>query len=490
MKKDSFINHYIVYLFGVFLINAAGYLLIPIYTRYLPTSEFGILEIINRSIEIVNIIFMAGMGITSLSFYSSEEGDERKNTVISTAILSLAVFSFAGFCLLLIITKPINIYLFNNTDNMILFRFASITMVAEILSSVPFAYIRARMKSKLFVILSVVRFLSIILLNITLVVVLQMRITGVVLGNMIGSIIFVLFLLVYTLRRTGLSFDRTIFKKMLSFGLPFVPGGLFLFILNNGDRFFIQNMLDSSVLGIYSLGYKIGTLVMTFVLGPFLRVWGPYMFKLDKESKDRESFGRFFIYITTAYCFASVVLSIFAEEIIKILADRSYIESHKVVPYILAAYLFWSAAAFFDSGFYITRKTKYKLFIMGAATVLSIALYWILIPLYGLLGGAYATVICFGFFSALTYVISNKIYPVRYPIGRFAYALGLAGVIYAASTFIPNTNEYLKITMKLILVISYPLIIITTGVFNSEELNNLKIYLKSIKNKAILTTFK
>jgi O-antigen/teichoic acid export membrane protein len=480
-NSSSFLNHLSVYLIGVILINAAGFVLLPVYTRYLPTSEFGILEIINRCIEVSNIIFVAGLGITSLSFYCSEKEQERKDSVISTAIIALLVFSLTGASIFQVLARTLNDYFFSSREHLLLFRMASIILFAEMLSIVPMAYIRAQMKSKLFVLISTIRFVSIICINIFFVVILKMRIEGVILGNMIGSIVFATILLAYTIPRTGMKFDMPLFKKMLAFGLPFIPGGIFLFILNNGDRFFIQNMLDSSTLGIYSLGYKIGTLVMVFILGPFLKIWGPYMFKLDKDCEDRKSFGKYFLYLILAYCMAALPLAMFSKEIVRLLSGESYWEGYRVVPYVLVAYLFWATSTFFDSGFYIMRKTFYKPFIMGMATALAIALYWVMIPKYGLLGGAYATLMCFTAFSLMTYAVSKRIYPLKYPLGKFGCILSLGVAIYVLGDLMPEENGLLNLGLRTILVLLYPVIIVMTGIIDGEVMNEIKIYLGLIR---------
>lgn len=484
-QKNNFevIKHFLVYGLGIVIINAAGFLLIPIYTHYLPASEFGILEIINRCVEISNLIFTAGLGITSLSFYASEKEQAQKNNVISTANIALFASSIVGATLFLLSSSTLNNFFFSDQKNLLLFRMASITMAAEMLSVVPSAYIRASMRSQLFIIMSAGRFLSIITLNIVLIVFLNMRITGVILGNMLGSSLFALILLTYSINKTGLTFNPKIFKRMLSFGLPFIPGGFFLFILNNGDRFFIQSYYDSTVLGIYALGYKLGTLALIFILGPFLNVWGPYMFKLDQSTNGSKDFNKYFIYLTIAYCMMALTLSIFSKEILMLISDEKYWDAYQVIPLILVAYLFWAAASFFDSGFYITKKTLYKPFIMGAAMAFTLVMYSAFIPFNGLLGGALATAIGFLFFSALTYLISNRIYPVQYQLKHFAFVLGLGAAIYLSSSMLPNMNLPLLLAVKVVMVITYPVIILLTGIVDKRDIHSGISYVTALKNK-------
>lgn len=473
IKVNTITKHFIVYLIGVFLINSVGFFLIPIYTKYLSTSEFGILEIVNRSLEIANIIFAAGLGITSLSFYSSEQDQSKKNAAISTAILMIGIFSLLGMIIFQALAIPLSTYFFGTSQFDFLFRLVGVIIVVELLSIVPLAYLQACMNSTLYVTISVCRFVIIIGFNILFVAVLNLKLNGVIAANIIGYSIFTIFLLIYTLRKTGIYFDKHIFNKMISFAIPFVPGGLFFFVLNNGDRFFIQKFLGSSTVGVYSLSYKISTIAMVFVLGPFLKIWGPYMFKL-KEVDDNKLFGNFFLYLIFAYCITSLPLALFSKEILKIVANENYLEGHKIIPFVLVAYLFWSAAAFFDSSFYITRKTFYKPYIMGFATILAFALYWFLIPIYGILGGAYATTICFGAFSLLTYFISSKIFLVAYPLNKALYMIVLGIIIYIFSIVLPENNLIITVLTKATLVVIYPILIVVTGILDYRDLYRLK----------------
>lgn len=476
-RSSEFIKHFFIYGLGLLLVNSIGFVLIPMYTRYLTTSEFGILEILNRCIEIFNIIFGAGLGITCLSLYSREDDARKKEAVVSTAIITLISFSILGAIVFYIFSDVLCKYFLKKLDHLVLFRMGSIIIISELCSNVPMAYIQAKMKSKMFVFISTMKFASIICLNILLVAVLHLKLFGVILGNMSGSLFFAVILILVTIKETGVQFDKQLLKKMLLFGTPFIPGGLFLFVLNSGDRFFIKAFLDSSTLGIYSLGYKIGTLVMIFILGPFLRIWGPVMFKLDKENENREIFGNYFTYIILTYCLIALPLAIFSEYVIMIVSGETYWQAYKVVPYVLLAYLFWAASSFFDSGFYITGKTFYKPFIMGFATALALFLYWLMIPKYGLLGGAYATVLAFFIFSCLTFFISNKIYPIKYPLKKFGYIIGTGIIFYNLAILFPKDSFLFGIFFKTFLSAAYPIVMLLLGVL---EIKAVKTNLKSL----------
>jgi len=470
---------------GIVFVNIASFVLVPIYAKNLTTSEFGTLEIVNLCIEIANIIFSAGLGTASLSLYSKEIVTEKKNRVISTALIAAIIFGICGTFLLLNFSSSLTKYFFGTGKHLSLLRIGAFLIFIQLSAAVPMAFILARMDSKLYLLVSASQSCILLGLNIFIVVFLKMRVEGIIIGNLIGNTFITLLLITYTFSKTGFSFDRETLRSILLFGLPFVPGGLFLFVLNSADRFFIQKYLDSSTVGIYSLGYKLGTVVATFVLGPFLKIWTPYMFDLDRNPNKESAFRKPFLYLASAYCIVALTLALFSQEIVILFSNRGFWQAHRVIPLVLLAYLFWTTAAFFDSGFYITQKTFYKPLIMGITAALIYFLYWLLIPTYGILGGAYATMICFGFFSLLTYVFSMKIYPVNYPLSKFGCMTVIGIGFYLIGSNLFTQVKTVDIIGKGILTICYPLAILTVRIIDKNDLYMAQKYVYGLRHRFV-----
>jgi len=463
------LKHYLIYLAGIILVNGAGFLLIPVYATHFVPSEYGVLEIIYNCIDVFNIIFSAGLGIASLSIYSKETDEAKKRKAISTAVFASLCIALLGSVLFLSASDLLNNYFFRSKDNLVLFRIAGFLMLTQILCAVPMAFLQARMASKTYIAVSSLQSFFIISMNIIAVVFLGWRVQGVLVATLAGNAVFALGLNAWTIRTAGWSFDRSFLKRLLRFGLPFIPGGLCLFVLNSADRLFLQKFVDSSSVGIYALGYKLGTVAGIFVLGPFLRVWGPFMFEVDRRQDRREAIGKYFLYLLVAYCTAALVISFFSAEIIRLISAPGYWEARHIVPYVLFAYLCWSAAAFFDSGFYITEKTYYKPVIMGTAAAVVCCLYRYLIPAFGFMGAAYAAAAGFLVFSILTYVVSQRTYPVTYPYGKAVFVIGSAGMLYfLADTFLQQTS-WLTFGLKAVMLVAYPAALIAVGVIDRDD---------------------
>ncbi|NPV03144.1 MAG: lipopolysaccharide biosynthesis protein [Syntrophaceae bacterium] len=467
------LRHYLIYLLGIVLVNGAGFLLIPIYATHLMPAEYGVLEIVYNCIDIFNIIFSAGLGIASLSIYSKETDETKKREAISTAVIASLCIASLGSLLFLSLSEMLNNYFFGSKENLVLFRVAGFLMLVQILCAIPMAYLQARMASKAFIAVSSLQSFVILSMNIIAVVILDWRVQGILVSTLIGTAIFSIGLNAWIIQSVGWSFNVNFFTRLLRFGLPFIPSGLCLFVLNSADRLFLQKFVDSSSVGIYTLGYKLGTIAGIFVLGPYLRVWGPFMFQVDRRQDRRKAIGKYFLYFLIAYCTAALAVSLFTAELIRLISAPGYWEARHIVPYVLFAYLCWSAAAFFDSGFYITEKTYYKPFIMGTAAALICGLYWYLIPSHGVMGGAYAAAAGFLFFSILTYFVSQRTYPVEYPYGKAAFVIGYAGALhYMAHAYLQATT-WLTISLKAAMLVSYPAALIAMGVVQREDVTEI-----------------
>ncbi len=472
-NKGKLFNHFTVYLLGVLIIQLSRIILIPVYTRYLETYEYGLLEFINRNLQIIKILFTAGLGAATMSYYCSGTEDG-KNKVISTAMIGVVVLGMIAFICYQYFIEDISMLFFNNNKYLGIFRGAGVLIITDLMTIVPLTYIRANMKSTHFILFSIGNFLAIVTINIIMVVILGYKVYGIILGLIISGVVYSIVLSIYTIFYVGLNYDWQIFKKLALFGAPFIPGSIMLFVINNGDRYFIQQMLGGSHLGIYSFGYTLASVSMLLIINPFMQIWGPYMFKLDKDSEDRSEFGRIFLYVITAYCFVSLGISIFSKEIIMIVGTYKYHDAYNIVPLICFANIFWVMSLFFDSGFYIKKVTKYKPLIMGIGCIVAVVSYAVMIPLYGISGAAYATIVTFFVFAVFTRVISNKIYAVPYPFVKSAKIIGIGLALYFAQLNIETDNILIALIFKTATLSIYILFIYALKVFEDEDIIKIR----------------
>jgi O-antigen/teichoic acid export membrane protein len=432
MQKHTFLKHAGVYALGDLLVNAGGVILLPLYTRFLSKTEFGIQEVLNRTAEVLAICLVArGMAQGVMALYRQSETESQRQRVVGAAVLLGLAATVIGSALLLLLASPLCSAL--QVESVFLLWAAGLVALLDGVGIVVQTANQARFESGVYVVVSFAQFFVKVLLCIWFVAGLGWGLFGVFLPSLIRSVFFAL-LLVGREWRIGMAWpDRQTVRKLLAFALPFVPMGVCFFVLNSADRFFILRSDSAADVGVYGLGYQLAMLVGLFSMTPLYRVWSARMHDVARQPDAPAVFGQMTTYLLGAYTFLGLGLCLLADEVIVVFAGRAFSGAVLIVPPVVLAYLFQSAGVLFDAGFYVRRQTQNKLWIAVASTLFMLLLYASLIPSLGLMGAAMATLFGFMFHAALTCYIAQTVFPVRYEWGRLTIMLFLASALWLAS---------------------------------------------------------
>jgi O-antigen/teichoic acid export membrane protein len=482
------LRHSSVYGLAILLTNAMGVVLLPLYLNYLSPDDIGLLEIINRTNDILRIILLLGMVTTTLRFYQDRDESVYRKAVISTAMQFLFVFSLIIAGILMLFASRMSELLFASSQYTLYVRLMLLTIFFEVLYIVPILYFQARLQSTKYILISIARFVVGLSLIIFLVAYRGMGVLGVLIANIIYVGVFGSLLFMFILLKVGLHMDFALLRRMIKFGLPFVPASIFLFILNSGDRYILVHLKSADYVGIYAIGYRIGSLVTALVMSPFIRVWSALYVKYSQRGNKDYLFSNIMTYVIFVYVLASLAIILFRHELLIVLGNAAYWQAVDIIPFIAFAYLFWAASLILDSGFYITKKTGYKPILYGIAAAISVGLCFLMIPRYGYFGAVYATVISFAVYFLLSFVILRKIYPIGYQWGRLLKIIFAAAVIIAAnerfdggravlSMISLDWGEWYGITaFKTALLIIFPIILYFLKFYKSEELGKFRYF--------------
>jgi O-antigen/teichoic acid export membrane protein len=143
-----------------------------------------------------------------------------------------------------------------------------------------------------------------------------------------------------------------------------------------------------------------------------------------------------------------------------------------MVPFILLGYVFYGINQVFLPGIYFEKKTRYLAYITVFASGVNILFNFLLIPLLGLVGSAMASFIGYFVLACSTYFVSQRLFRVPYEKRRVA-------ILFLIS-FVAGSSAYffsLPVVIKIIIILTFPLILRISGFFKKEEINSLKILL-------------
>lgn len=436
-SRRQWLFHFLVYGLAVVGLNALSFIVIPIYTRRISLAEYGILELLNRGQDVLAITVMSGMSLAALAFYQFEASNpERQRRVFSTALLGI----LANGGLLLLVALPfarqISTALFR-TDQYAWAVYMILPLIPlEMVFSLGLVSLQSRYKSVSYITLSIGRFAIGLSLNLIMVLWLRWGLKGILIATVLHTTIpaFATFFLI--MRRADWQWEWNLWKELIRYGIPFVPGGLFLFILNSGDRYLLNLFYGKDAVGLYALSYKLGSITTFLLMSPFLKVWGPVMIQVANGPEGPRKIARLMTHVTTAYIYVGLMLSLLTPAVLRKLVSSAYQGAGVAVPIITLAYLFWAMSIIADTVFYATKKTDVKPLILGLSALLCVSCYLILIPPFGMMGAAWATVIGFAFFALFSMRFGQRYMHIPYQYGRLTLILLLASGIFLSGKWL------------------------------------------------------
>src|SRR5262249_4590043 len=264
-----FLKHAAVYGLASMLTQAAGLVLLPLYTRYLTTADYGVLEVLGRIAETAaTVLLLCGFRQALFTFYQQAPDETERRRVVCAAYLLAGAACGLGVALTLILVRPL-CWLFpleKVANYELLLTLALFGILLDPFTMLPLAILQARTRSTQFVLITLAQFLTLVTVRIVLIAVLGWGVAGVLAGAVLTTGGYAVLLTLGQLRRAAAWPRWETVRGLFRFALPFLPGGLCFFVLQHGDRFFLYRCAGPEEVGVYSLGYKLALAVGTFSL--------------------------------------------------------------------------------------------------------------------------------------------------------------------------------------------------------------------------------
>jgi O-antigen/teichoic acid export membrane protein len=469
------IKHSSVYTLGNLLSKIVSFIMLPVYTRCLSPSDYGTLEMLTLTASVITMLL--SMRITSAlpRFYFGYKDEKQKNSLVSTMLIFSMLISTVVAFGLFESRFAVSRLVFKSDAQGLYFGFIFASMVFEICGQIGYTYLRVIERSVLFVGFSMVQLILGLSLNILFLVHMKMGVIGVLYSMVISNGLVFLMMQIYAFSRVGFSIEGEQLKSILKFTLPLVPASLAVFVLNMGDRFILTRFVNTAEIGTYSLGYKFGILLGVFVGSPFIQAWEPKRVQIYETNPDAKAiYERVFLYMFTLLVFGSIVLSSMIREIVTVMAAPGFLKACIVTPFVAFGYAFYIMSCIVDIGIFLKKKTYWYPIMNSIAAAVNVGLNFLLIPRFGILGAAMATLASFFVLPFLAYLISQHYYPLRYDVVRMAKVVSLGAVVYFLTTLVDTKSIVADTVLKVTLLSLYPIGLMLTRFFGTAEMDFAK----------------
>ena len=374
--------------------------LLPLFTRYLTPSEYGIIALLDTTVEIFAAFCAAGLGQAVARFYHSVDNDRQRREVISTALLMSGAVTVCVLVLLAFVSSPIAFFVLKSHeyDNFMLL--AVSTMLIGLPGGIASSALATAGRMRLIYTLELVRIVFGASLKIYLVVILQQGINGVLWTNFISAVLFSAGLALWMIFSVGIHLNQSFIGPMVRYGLPFVPTILSSIGMHQANRFFLSAYNTADQVAYYQLAFQLPFALQSLILGSFDTVWSTHaVFTIAKAPDALKQYQRISTYFLSLMSFVLFAVAISAKVLVKIFAAPSYAPAAMYIPFIAFGLWFYAFHVFVRTGVILSKDTYVLPINYGLTLGIAILLNWLLVPRFGAYGAAYATVMIYFFFS-------------------------------------------------------------------------------------------
>ncbi|MFQ5767166.1 MAG: oligosaccharide flippase family protein [Acidobacteriota bacterium] len=466
-------RHSVVYGLGGVAQRFIGFLLIPLYTRYLTPADYGVLALAGLLGTVFQQLQLLGIpSAMTRSYILKSEKKEEREEVVATGAWSVLVQALVMMILLFLLARPMARMIFGSVEE--------VRFVYLIAGMAPFYAVqslrntlfRIKEESKKYTAITVATFLVNLTLTLFLVVGAGLGAFGVLLGQAGASVFMAL---VFAPWMAGVLAVRSRFKSvcladMMGYGLPLVPAGLASWALDLMDRYLLRLYRPLEEVGLYSLGYRFGTILVLLVMA-FRLAWPQVMFAHARrgEREAKPFFARALTYYAVVVGFVALGIAVIGGDLLRLMTPEAFHPAAGVIPLIVLAYGVHGSFIILEVGIDVHKRTALIPLFTGLAAMVNLGLNLLLIPSFGMYGAAWATLVSFMIVPAAYEAVNRRIYPVRFQWTRIAMIVLMALVLFLLAHSLDTGHPLADLMLKGAILLGYPLALWMAPILSMED---------------------
>lgn len=451
--------------------------MLPIYTRYLAPADYGVIELLSMILDVTGLLLGMRIGEAIFRFYCGTDDEREKRLTVSTALILTFLMNTIGVIFVILAAPSLSKIVLGNISYAWLLSLFGITLVTTALEIVPLTYIRAQQRPWTYFHFSWVKLVLQIALNLYFVVYRGLGVEGVIYSALISGGTLAIALSTYTIRSVGLTYSRHQAVNLVKFTAPLILAALGSFYITFGDRYFLRVFSGLESVGIYSLGYKFGFILVVLTWMPFQQIWDSQRYVVGKSINAIELFSQTFSIISSVMIVGGLAIALFVEDLLRIMSAPEFWSAHRVVPYILVAYLYQCWTNFCRYGLLLKKQTVQITIGAWIAAVVVTAGYILLIPRYDVIGAAIATLIAFVSRFIWENNRAKKAFDMQLPWVRVNSLLLVAIIIYCLSLLLPN-SLVVSIVARMLILIGFVCLVLFSPIMRSGD---RKLIMRSLR---------
>ena len=391
------------------------FFLVPIYTKYMTSSEYGVAELIvtTTGLVIPLVTLAINEAVYRFTIDKNTEDKEVLRCFYHVYIISICITILITIVLLCIPSIRKYAFLF------------ALIIIFSIINDGYALFVKGRGKNKVFAIDNIVYVAVLTLCNLLFLIKFNMSINGYLFAIIVAKFISLIYLMVFGKSPKWVSFlkiDHVLLKRMLMYSIPLLFNSLNWWVISSSDKYMLNYMVNSSEVGLFTVASKIPALV-NVVTTVFTEAWTISSIKEHEEGAGSDFYNSVFeIY---SICMALLVsfIMLIARPFMKIYVTQDFYSAVVFLPTLLMGAYYLGYSTFIGVTFSTVMKSEIIMKSSLYAAVINIILNFMLIPILGGLGASIATMGTYMVISFYRYIKAQKYMPVSFSKIKFVMTI-------------------------------------------------------------------
>lgn len=473
----------IVYGIGNISMKAIGLILFPIYTGVLSIGEYGVLGLLEVTAQLLIAVLSLSIHSGLVRFYYDKQYSGKQKDMYFVSLLVVFMVSMVAGIFIFFFSERFSQILLDNGDYFLLIRLMYVSVIFQVLNSIPTNLMRLQEKATMYTVLMITRLLVSLFVIIYLVVGRQMGLEGILIGQICGHISYFILVLRFSIRNSRINFDTKLIANLITFSIPLIFALVSSVIITITDRYCLKSLATMEDVGVYSAAYKIANTLL-LIFGAMQMALTPMFYQKMEDPNRLRFYSKIITYSVYVGMILTLGISFFGLEIIKVLSrNPDYWLANNAIPVLSFSLLFGMVRYYIAHFLSIAKRTRQIALITIFVAIVNLGINLLLIPRYSYMGAAFATLFAQLLFLLLMYYYGQKYYYIPYEIRKNLLVLAIGAVMIFAVPLLNPLGLGWRLILKSSIILAFPLVLIPLKFYEAIEKQRLRELLFQVKNK-------
>ncbi len=389
-QAGTIIKHGWLFMMANLVNRTAGLLLLPLYTKLLTPSEFGVYALVLVVSDLLAVMLMIGMNNAFTAVYFEHPDEAGRRRVVSTCLLALVGAAVAMLALAYPVGLGASWALFGSGGQATVMAVALGGVALTTLFELALAYYRVRKRSGLCLLASLAKVAALLGFNLLFLWGLDLGVAGIFLANGASFAVLAVALLASILRESGLVFSMPVLRRVTALGLPYMPQSLLDIANSFVSRWLLNILLSTAAVGLFAFGMRLSQILFMVLTASFLQIWSVSRLEAQHAAVDHGQADFVFHLFVVLLAGAGLALALAGPEILWLIASPGYAPVLDCLPWLVLAYVLHGVRMNPEVAILKARRVGVLPWISAASLAAGTALAVVLVWTAGLTGAALA----------------------------------------------------------------------------------------------------